>query len=130
MSYVDYTYYKDTYLNGDEPDIDEKRFPYYERLAEALIRDLTLEKSDSYTLGDEVKLATCAAVEELYKALESSSDDAVPVGIASEKVGEWSASYLNNTLEQRTQSAYKTARMAAAVYLRTTGLLFRGVSGN
>lgn len=134
MAYVDYSFYQDEYLKGKESKVSETDFAYYEQQAETIIKDMTLNKSDTYIDGNEVKMATCAAIDQIYSAIGDNSgeddSDVIPAGVSSEHVGEYTVSYLNNSLDERLKTAYKTARMSAKIYLGPTGLLFRGIGGN
>lgn len=125
MAYVDYKFYQDEYAGKL---IAEGEFSYYENKAEVLIKDMTFGKSDTYD-GDEVKYATCAVAEQFYLSEGKSSLNAssLPLGISSERVGEYSVTYANNTSDARLNSALKSAKSCIKYYLGNSGLLYRGI---
>ena len=133
MGHIDYPFYTDEYLKGKEPKVSQGYFGFYDSQAEAIIKEMTHGRSDTYIDGNEVKMATCAAMEQIYAAIGESTEnddaDVIPAGVSSEKVGDYSVTYLNNSQEERMQTARKTAMMAARVYLGQTGLLFSGIRG-
>lgn len=124
MAYVDYTYYSNTYKGTA---ISSDRFDYYEMQAETIIRELTIGKSDDYADATEVKMATCAAAEQLYNVLEPSDTAADAANIASEKVGEYSVTYRSVAASDRIAEAKKAAVVSARTWLAPTGLLYRGI---
>lgn len=124
--YVDFEFYRKTFLNGSQSDVEQAQFTKLEPQAEAIIREMTLSRSDSYSEGDEVKMAACAVIEKLWESSELENESA-PAEISSEKVGGYSVTYKGNSRSERQQEAMKVARAAARQWLAPTGLLFRGV---
>lgn len=124
--YVDFTFYQGTYLNGTQSDVEQTEFDKLEPKAEAIIREMTLSRSDSYSDGDEVKMAACAVIEKLWESYELENDSA-PAEVSSEKVGGYSVTYKGNSRSERQKENLKVAREAARQWLAPTGLLFRGV---
>lgn len=123
--YVDYQFYTEEYCASKTPVVNETEFYHYERQAEAVIREMTLDRAATYTGGDEVKMATCAALERMYMATAESAD-APPPGITSERVGEYSVSYASATYAERLNTVTDAGKTAAWVWLAPTGLLYRG----
>jgi hypothetical protein len=67
-----------------------------------------------------IMMATCAVAEEIQKYENAGSSD----GIVSESIGNSSVTYTANAFNQKTIS--QKLSMAAAMYLASTGLMFRG----
>lgn len=124
MAYADYAFYSEKYKGTTIP---SGRFDYYEMQAETIIRELTIGKSDDYADATEVKMATCAAAEQLYGVLEPTGSEADSAKIASENVGEYSVTYRNVTAPDQIKEARKAAFMSAQPWLVQTGLLYRGI---
>lgn len=121
--YADYNFYTDTYLSGKAAVISAADWTYYERLAEYYVRNHTLARSDSYTDGDEVKLATCELAEQYYSY---DHDEKYTRDISSEHVGEYSVTYTAHTDAAKAEDL----KAIMAKYLSLTGLLFKGADSN
>lgn len=129
IKYVDYEWYAGSYLLGRDPVIPKSLFDYYATMATAEVRNVITLDSDQSDPIDEVKAATCNVAEILCRFDgndDSSEDKVVPVGVSSEKVGEYSVSYTGNSSKEK--SAEKTASIRSALvnWLGVTGLLYRG----
>ena len=114
MIYIDYKYYKNQYRGNA---VTEEDFPRLSIQASAILDAITF--GNIKIVSDEVKMACCAIMDEA----RAISD--IPIGVQSERVGPWSATYDSNVRGNQEQRY----RDAAAVYLANTGLLFRGVYG-
>ncbi len=130
MAYIEWTYYKDTFHAGLETPVTEAEFPYYERVAEANIKEATLGKSENVSESDQTALkdCTCAIVDKI-KSFETDAKYTTgsAKGITSEKVGEYSVSYGGGVsavdIETRKkEDLYETMK----TFLGITGLLYRG----
>lgn len=118
MAYVDYNYYKNSFGGTAVP---EENFLNLSVQASAFIDYITFNrlKGESVQISDEVKMATCAVMDEIKKINDNG-------GIkSSESIGDYSVSYAN--VENSSKSEYKVKYSAAALYLGHTGLLYRGV---
>ena len=128
--YVNYAWYTDNYLLGKSPVVPEELFDYYATLASAEINNIVSLDADLTDPCDEVKAATCEIAEILCQGEGTSTDEAsvsIPVGISSERVGEYSVSYSGNSATEKTAAQTKQIRGSVSKWLGKTGLLFRGV---
>lgn len=127
-AYVDFAYYEETYLGTAIAPADFSRLALR---ASAVIDQLTssgsgsraatvVDADEDATLIDAIQMATCAVAEE-YQATE---DEGGAAGIQSESVGSLSVTYADYSTRQRTIMQRYTA--AAALYLASTGLMYRG----
>lgn len=120
-TYVDYTYYTDTYLGTAIASAD---FAAWALRASATIDRLTFNRAAAIITADTdatkvtaIKMATCAVAETLQ------SQAGTPDGtIASESVGRHSVTYV----EGSTKSKERAQSDAANLYLASTGLMYRG----
>lgn len=126
-AYVDYSFYiSEDYLGSA---IAQAEFPRLALRASAVIDQVTFNRAaavmaaatDTETI-QAIKCATCAVAEE-YQILEKPSGSGGE--IASERVGNYSVSYVQNSTAQLSDDA-KLAR-AARLYLLSTGLLYAGI---
>ena len=129
--YVDYTWYTTEYLSGRDPVIAGNLFDYYATKATAEIRNCVSLDADLSDPADEVKAATCEVAEILCRMDGSGQTDSdahsIPVGVSSEKVGEYSVTYVNNTGTGKAQEQNHMIQRALVHWLGPTGLLYRGV---
>ncbi|MBR2677598.1 MAG: hypothetical protein IKE28_11900 [Solobacterium sp.] len=127
--YVNYAWYTANYLLGKEPVVPETLFDYYATLASAEVNNIVSLDADLADPCDEIKAATCEIAEILCQGDGASTDEAVsiPVGISSEKVGEYSVSYSGNSATEKAVAQTRQIRGAVSKWLGKTGLLFRGV---
>lgn len=114
-NYVDYAYYTGTYKGAV---IDTASFDYYARGATMLIGIHTFNRVTD-NVPEEVKMCCCELAETLFKA-----DKEDTKGIASEKVGEYSVSYVSPEVKERQLS--KSTASIINNWLAMTGLLYRG----
>lgn len=116
MLAVDFDYYRDVY-RGEA--VGAEAWPAFSRDAAAWLDAVTFSRADERlppeTL-DACKMAVCAAAEVLFRQREGGA-------LTSETVGKWSRSYAADT-----RPCGKKLRDAAALYLASTGLLYRGVT--
>ncbi|RDU21935.1 head-tail connector protein [Anaerosacchariphilus polymeriproducens] len=119
MAYVDYTYYSLSYLLGKQASIAETEFPYYAMKATKKIDQYTFNNIDSTNIPESVKMCCCELAESFYNQDSNSNTN-----VASERVGEYSVSYVTG---QAVEDA-KKAVIKEIIYnwLSDTGLLYRG----
>ena len=113
MRYVDYSFYVTEY-GGTLP---ESVFEKQVAKASAYVNYVTMGRINNAALaqfGDEIKMATCAALEE-YQAAANGGE------LASQTVGPWTKVYRGSgkTAEQKLSDAVEH-------YLLFTGLMYRG----
>jgi len=118
--YATYAFYTDTYKGTT---LTENNFDHYELRAEAYLKSLTLGKSDKYT-GNELKHCACAVADKLFH--QDNDDEYKRSGISSEKVGEYSVSFVNNSSMENEEHKKSELLEIAKQYLSLTGLLYRG----
>ena len=112
MIYADYAYYLSDY-KGAMPETDYDRLS---RRASAHLNTITFGRIDGEWAADtRVKDACCALAEEMYKQEQGGE-------VTGETVGKWSRAYASSG-----KSAEGRLYAAAAQYMSTTGLLYRGV---
>ncbi len=115
---VDYNFY----LNKYKGNLSEEAFEIAEPRAEDLLQALTFGRA---TLNSEfllqIQFAVCALADAYYK-----NEIARDADLESETVGNYHVTYSNNGVDaqSRLQKKYKRA---AALYLGSTGLLYRGI---
>ena len=130
-NYVDYAWSTDNFLMGRNPVIPEALFTYYATMASAEVRNIITLDADLSDPIDEVKAAVCEIAEIMCQMdgnAESDGDTKViPVGVSSEKVGEYSVSYTGNSALEKSAERASRIKQAAVKWLGVTGLLFRGV---
>lgn len=122
--YVDYEYYKDVFLGGKEAQISASDFGYYESQAENKINMYTydrLKKADE--IPKAVKSCVCAIVERI----NIHEKDVKNNGVASEKVGDYSVSYVSQSVLK--EQLKTDIQEIITEYLFSTGLLSRVPSG-
>lgn len=122
--YADYEYYKDIFLGGKEAQISASDFEYYENQAENKINMYTydrLKKADE--IPEAVKSCVCAIAERI----NIHEKDVKNNGIASEKVGDYSVSYVSQSVLK--EQLKTDIQEIITEYLFSTGLLSRIPSG-
>lgn len=115
-NFIDYDYYKNNY-GGTL--VSSTNFIRLSLQASYFINKITFgraEKSENYL--DEIKLATCSVIDEIYKI---ENDGGVKVA---ETVGKHSVTFSNSSKDVTEEKIYYKA---ASIYLANTGLLYRGV---
>ena len=130
MAYIDWDYYKSTFHAGLDTPISETEFPYYERIAEATVREATLGRADDVSEDDEtaVKDCTCAVADKI-KSFETDAKYTTgsAKGIESEKVGEYTVKYGGGFSAVEVESVKKADLYETMkIFLGITGLLYRG----
>jgi len=115
-NYADYTYYTSTYKGVA---VDATSFNSYSRKATLEIKKYTFNRIDEVSIPDETKMCCCEIAEILFK---DKQEDAK--GIASEKVGEYSVSYVSPEAKEKLLSV--SIRSIIYNWLENTGLLYRG----
>ena len=115
-SYVDFSYYSETYLGIAIVAADFARLSL--RASEQIDRLTFGRAADDEDNEDAIKNATCA-VAEIIQSVESGAS-----GIKSERVGDFSVNYVDGA--GKSASAKVQYRDAAAHYLASTGLMFAG----
>jgi hypothetical protein len=121
ISYTTSEYYTNKYLQGKQAVIDAPSFPLYTQKATQRIKRYTFDNIDeAQPFTDEVQMCCCELAEYLFKQDNSGHD----TNISSEKVGEFSVSYVSGqTAEDIKQS---TIKEIIYNWLAGTGLLYRG----
>lgn len=115
-NYADYAYYTGTYKGAV---IDAASFPKYALKATQKIKLHTFDRVDKDNVPDEVKMCCCELAEAIYK--HEATDNG---NVASEKVGEYSISYVD---KQKIEEAYRgKCTEIIQNWLAMTGLLYRG----
>lgn len=117
-NYADYAYYTDTYKGAV---IDAASFDSYAAKATQTIKLHTFNRIRDNNIPDEAKMCCCELAEEIHrnKPTEDSGDN-----IASEKVGEYSVSYVD---KQKLDEMYnEKCTEIINNWLAMTGLLYRG----
>jgi hypothetical protein len=115
-NYADCAYYTGTYKGAV---IDTASFDLYARKATQEIKKYTFNRVDEANILDDVKMCCCEVAEVLYKDKQEDVK-----GIASEKVGEYSVSYVSPEAKEKLLSV--SVRSTIYNWLSMTGLLYRG----
>jgi hypothetical protein len=115
-NYADYAYYAGAYKGAV---IDTASFDLYARKATQEIRKYTFNRLDVVNIPDDVKTCCCEIAEAIHKADQEDNK-----GVASEKVGEYSVSYVSPEAKEKLLSV----SILSIIYnwLAMTGLLYRG----
>lgn len=115
-TYADYTYYTDTYKGAV---LDAASFPLYALKSTQKIKLHIFDRVDKDNASDEVKMCCCELAELIYKHEKEDNGN-----VASEKVGEYSISYVD---KQKIESAFR-GQCIEIIYnwIADTGLLYRG----
>ena len=116
MTYADYVYYTDTYKGAV---LDAASFPLYAQKATQNIILHTFGRIPENNVPEAAKKCCCELAEEIYKYEKENAGN-----IASEKVGEYSVSYVDKE-KAETQHRGKCKEIIYN-WLINTGLLYRG----
>jgi len=117
-NYADYAYYTDTYKGAV---IDTaSSFLRYSAKATQTIKLNTFGRVDKDNIPEEVKMCCCELAELIYRH-ETTEDNG---NIASEKVGEYSVSYVAKDIQEKSLAEKKQDILSN--WLAMTGLLYRG----
>jgi len=138
LIYADLTFYKEKYLLGDDSVIPDTAFKYYANKASIKIRNMIrldmLDITDDSEVTEEMRMATCEIAEILctydqktVSDASSDEDNAIPVGVSSETVGDYKVSYAANSEADRDKRKNQTISDSIKKWLGPAGLLFRGV---
>ena len=120
ISYTTTEYYNEKYLQGRQAVIDAASFPLYALKATQRIKQYTGENIDeALPIIDEVQMCCCELAEALFKDEQEDTK-----GIASEKVGEHSVSYVSPEAKEKLLGY--TISSIIYNWLAMTGLLYRG----
>lgn len=115
-NYADYAYYTDTYEGAV---IDAASFDLYAARATQKIKLYTFNRIVDDNIPDEAKMCCCELAEALFKA-----DKEDTKGIASEKVGEYSVTYVSADAKENLM--HISTQNVINKWLAMTGLLYRG----
>lgn len=120
ISYTTKEYYAEKYLQGRTAVIGTADFPLYAQKATQRIKQYTGDNvEETTTLPDELQMCCCEVAECLFK-----TDQEDTKGVASEKVGEYSVSYVSPEAKEKLLSV--SVRGIIYNWLADTGLLYRG----
>ena len=139
-NFCDFDFYKTEYLAGKPGIIPEGEFPIYARDATLLLREeINMDLLDELDeMPEELQMAACKITELMYKASGSSSEaedeansssassSAVPIGVSSERVGEYSVTYSGNSAKDVQEESERQIRNVIKRWLGPTGLLYKG----
>ena len=124
VSYTTVEYYTDKYLMGRQAVIDTAVFPFYALKATQVIKQYTFDNIDeNKPILDEIQMCCCELAERLYETEEQNKSK--PVGVTSEKVGEYSVSYESSKATEDISN--KKIRNIIYSWLSDTGYLYKGV---
>ena len=115
---TDYQFYSTTYLAGRAAVFDAAVFPFWERMASEKVRSYTFGNIDeTETIPESVQLCVCEVAECLLRQKKQKER-----GLSSEKVDDYSVSYLNDT---RAESEADVSEIINR-HLANTGLMYCG----
>ena len=124
ISYTTHNYYTCKYLMGRQAVIDTAVFPFYAQKATQVIKQYTFDNIDeTKPFKDEIQMCCCEVAERLYETEEQNKSK--PVGVTSEKVGEYSVSYESSKASEDISN--KRIRNIIYSWLSNTGYLYKGV---
>lgn len=114
-NYADFEYYTNTYKGAV---LDTASFDLYARKATQEIKKYTFNRIQDSSIPDDAKMCCCELAEYLYK------QDKYDTNVASEKVGEYSVSFVAG----QTAEDIKLSAIKGIIYnwLAMTSLLYRG----
>ena len=120
VRYADLAFYMTEYGGNIIPN---EEFQRVITRASTYIKAITFSRVDENNIPEEVKAATCAVAEVIYKAESSTEEEK-----KSETVGKLSVSYVTEQADgQIKEKVLRKKQYATAYpYLATTGLLYRG----
>jgi hypothetical protein len=121
-AYVDYTYYTNTYGGTSIPSAAFSRLAllasaFIDRVTFGRAAETVAEDTDT-ELIEKIDYAVCAVAEEMYSYEQNGAQ------VASERVGQYSVSYVQNKQFTRTQDQKQVE--AAKLFLGSTGLMYGG----
>ncbi len=115
-NYADYAYYTDTYKGAV---LDAASFPLYAQKATQNIILHTFGRIPENNVPEAAKMCCCELAETIYKHEKENAGN-----ITSEKVGEYSVSYMDK--EKAEAIFWGKCTLIISNWLATTGLLYRG----
>ena len=122
ISYADKDFYTNEYLCGKEAVINTASFDFYARQATQEIKKLAGWNIDETKIPEVVKFCCCEIAEMIFNTEKQETQSA---GKASETVGSWSISYLNQS--EISQLCKDKTKEIVFKWLTATGLLYAGV---
>lgn len=122
--YADITFYKEVFLNGKEPKIPDKEFPYWSMMATGTIREHTFPRTDTMEeLPDDVKMCCCEIAEKLYQCNLIKGD----TGMVLQSYSNDGDSGTYNTADMSQEAINNSITEMLNRWLLPTGLLYCGV---
>lgn len=134
-NFCDFDFYKTEYLAGKPGIIPEGEFPIYAREATFRLRgDVNMDLLAEYDeFPEDLQMAACKVAELIYGLKnsgeaegEGSSASSVPIGVSSERVGEYSVTYSGNSAKDVQEESERQIRNVIKRWLGPTGLLYKG----
>lgn len=126
VSYVDYAYYRDSFMGTAIP---EESFARIAKDASAFIREITFNRIVPEKVPEEAKDAVCAVCETLYAEAERVRKNRGDTReMKSMNTDGESVSYVTESADGRSREEvmYEKQYTSARAYLIHTGLLYRG----
>ena len=121
--FADEHFYRNIYLCGKKPLINDFDFPFYARKATTYIRQHTFDNvKENKDFPEELQMCCCEVAELIYSC-EILSEEAN--GVVSESVGGWSKTF--ETAEKRQENLERKITDCIERWLLSTGLLYKGV---
>lgn len=127
--FCDFAFYKESYLYGRDEVIPEKDFIFYAHKATDVIES-AVNPNIGLSIDDTVKKMTCEIAEIIYErdnGRKGADGETIGVGVASEKVGDYSVSYASNTPKEVFDLSERRIRRLILSVLGPRGVLFKGV---
>lgn len=125
MIFADYQFYQEQYLLGKSPLIPENEFKFYANKASNEILNRIKFDFNGEPI-EEMKQAMCELAEVQFSQSNSNSAS-VPLGVASEKVGEYTVTYKGNSNIQIERDYTLKVTSVLKKWLGKTGYLYRGI---
>lgn len=120
--YADYIYYTQTFAGTLVP---AEEYPSFARKVENYINYITSHKISKDNVPEEVRIAVCTTVEELYILYQSRSN--IPQGVKSENTDGYSVTYADFDFNKFRENEKQVMHDTIVELLSDTGLLYRGV---
>lgn len=125
MIFADYQFYQEQYLLGKSPLIPENEFKFYANKASNEILNRIKFDFNGEPI-EEMKQAMCELAEAQFRQANSDSES-VPLGVASEKVGEYTVTYKGNSKIEIERDYTLKVTSILKKWLGKTGYLYRGI---
>lgn len=124
-TYTDYTFYKESYLLGREPKLQEKEFPYWCMLASGMIRSSTFGNIDFMdVIPEEVQMCCCEVAEKLYSMEAVKGEN----GLVLKSYGNDGDTGTYMTSDLTEASVRRSTSIIIRKWLVSTGLMYCGVN--